>query len=108
MAADDPERPYFPFFFSCLAFFFSLAVLAGFFFASFLASIDFAISILLYPGWGRLKKVNVFSPSSFRLMVLNELFYAKFFAKYKVIISINIIRSPTKVDSSGTNRGLPF
>ncbi|OGP51535.1 MAG: hypothetical protein A2Y79_08470 [Deltaproteobacteria bacterium RBG_13_43_22] len=37
---------YFPFFFSCLAFFFSLAVLAGFFFVSFLVSIDFAMSIL--------------------------------------------------------------
>ena len=43
--------PYF-FFFSCLAFFLSLAVLAGFFFASFLASIDLAIRLLLKNKFG--------------------------------------------------------
>jgi hypothetical protein len=45
------EWGYFPFFFSCLAFFFSLAVLVGFFLVSFLVSIDFAIRILLLLGF---------------------------------------------------------
>ena len=42
---------YFPFFFSCLAFFFSLAVLVGFFLVSFLVSIDLAMGILLLLGF---------------------------------------------------------
>jgi hypothetical protein len=62
-----PILGYFPFFFSCLAFFFSLADLAGFFFSSFLESIDFAMlsscEILIAPCWAdRENKTNVKNP----------------------------------------------